>query len=174
MLTRLPIIATLATLAVADPFSIYWTIPTNSSDGRTMASVKMFANQPNCPEFKNAMPLMFNLLGSKDVSDSTGGGYLCDGCDPELDWTRWNPTRVQLNDHSRQIFSAAPYYITLYRNEDATYTVKDTDNVVRGSCVRATDGQLLACYDKNEYMGLEAFNCQSPDITLLPPVAPTK
>ncbi|KAF1914093.1 hypothetical protein BDU57DRAFT_333381 [Ampelomyces quisqualis] len=109
MLTRLPIFASLATLAVAD-FKIYWVSPDDSVLGRLQTNVKMFNSQPDCASFPRGKQLDFNI--QNDVSDSTGGGYLCDGCDTSQEPAQWIPTRIELNDRGHKAFNGQTFHIS--------------------------------------------------------------
>lgn len=112
MLARLPIIASLATLAAAD-FKLYWfseNILDPTVGAASYGGVKFFTNPPNCDEFINGKQLDVDFDG--DVSDSQRGGYACDGCEANQNWNDWRPSRIQINDFQQNIFTGPPYYIS--------------------------------------------------------------
>ncbi|KAF1915149.1 hypothetical protein BDU57DRAFT_517987 [Ampelomyces quisqualis] len=117
MLVKLPIFASLATLAVAD-FQVYWFSRQAPNDqlswgANNYGGVKLFTSKPDPKGFLAAkeIPVAANL-GNTEVSDSVGGGYMCDGCPSDKDWTQWSPERIQMNGQNIFFGPSGEHYIS--------------------------------------------------------------
>jgi hypothetical protein len=117
MLARLPIIASLATLVAAD-FKIYWysqSVSDPSSGAAAYGGIKFFNSPPDCNGFINEGK-GFDIDFDGDVSDGQNGGYACDGCDENVNWNDWRPSRIEINDLRKQVFANEPYHISESNN----------------------------------------------------------
>jgi hypothetical protein len=110
MLAKLPVLVLAGATFVAADFKLYW-FSTNvydpSAGASTYTGIKFLSAAPDCETFRNA-----NGLDSDFDGDVSYSGYTCDGCDENVDWNDWRPSRIEINNNNKDIFTSEPYHIS--------------------------------------------------------------
>jgi hypothetical protein len=64
----------------------------------------------------------FNVDFDGDVSDGAQGGYTCDGCDENVNWNDWHPSRIEINEFQKTVFANEPYHISEIKKPIITFS----------------------------------------------------